>query len=164
MADIEKLQELVEKNTEFYDDHRRLNQALGIGLGLLGIALSLGATISGIVLIKDARVSSIFGACAAATQAILFAYPVDKRANAYRTLSARNQNIAVDLEFDPQAKERVQEILKEVKEIRLDAAREESSSINLEEAVKKLETLLKEAKNQSTPGEAPSSNFGNSNT
>lgn len=142
--DIKRLQEMVEQSTTSYNNLRKLNQKLGIGLGLLGIALSLGATISGILLIKDARISAIFGACAAATQAILFAYPVDKRAGVYRVLAARNQNIAVNLEFLPQSEEQLQEMVQEFKLIRLDAAKEEASPANLEEAVKKLEIMLQE--------------------
>jgi len=141
--DIKQLQELVEQSTSYYNDRRRLNQALGIGIGLLGIALSLGATVSGILLPKDARVSAIFGA-RAATQSILFAYPVDKRAGVYRILTAKNQNIGVDLEFNSPSGESLQNIVEQFKSIRLDAAKEESSPVHLEDAVKKLETLLKE--------------------
>ncbi len=141
LLDIKQLQKIVERSTTDYEDLRKLNQRLGIGIGLLGIALSLGSTVSGILRPNDARISAIFGAGAAATQAILFAYPVDKRARVYRILTARNKNIAVDLEFNPQSSEQLQKTLQEFKLIRMEAAKEESSSVYSEDAVKKLEDL-----------------------
>jgi anthranilate/para-aminobenzoate synthase component II len=142
LSDLKRLQELVKQSTTDYEELRKLNQWLGIGLGLLGIALSLGGTVSGILLPKDARISAIFGAGAAATQAILFAYPVDKRARVYRVLTAKNKNIAVDLEFSSQSAEQLQKTLQEFKLIRMEAAKEESSSVNSEDGIKNLEALL----------------------
>jgi hypothetical protein len=133
--DREKLEQLILRDSSRYNKLKKLNQSLNIGISLLGIGLSLGATISGI-LNKDARIAAIFGACAATTQAILFAYPTDKRARAYRSLLARNENLQAELEVRPQTEQELQKILDEFKMIRVQASLEESMfkrSENLEE-------------------------------
>ena len=122
--DRQKLSQLIHEASYQYNRRKKLNQSLGMGIGLLGISLSLGATISGIVSTKE--VSAIFGACAATTQAILFAYPTDKRSRAYRTLLAKNENLQAELEVRPQTDKELKAILDEFKSIRVQAALEEA--------------------------------------
>jgi hypothetical protein len=125
------LRELIDEAAPQYENRKRLNQALGISIGLLGISLSLGATISGIWS-KDPRIAAAFSACAATTQAILFAYPVEKRAAAYRVIAAKNKNLAVDLELKQLDAEQFDSLVERFKEIRLEAALEEAKSGRLE--------------------------------
>jgi hypothetical protein len=128
----EALKQLITEASPHYERLRKLNQSLSIGIGLLGIALSLGATISGIVLKEDARIAAIFGACAATTQAILFAYPTDKRSRTYRVLVAKNENLRTELEIRQQTEEELQKILAEFKAIRVQAALEEAVAGKME--------------------------------
>lgn len=123
--DQEVLKELVCKTSPYYEERRNLNQSLSIRIGLLGIGLSLGATIAGIVT-DNAKISAIFGACAATAQAILFAYPVEKKAGVYRVLYTRNENLRIDLEVRQQTEAELQAILEEFKSLRLQAALEEA--------------------------------------
>ncbi len=135
--DRETLSQLIHEASSRYDKLRKLNQSLSFGIGLLGISLSLGATISGIIIAKDSRIAAIFGACAATTQAILFAYPTDKRSRAYRALLAKNENLRTELEVRQQTDEELQAILEEFKSIRVQAAFEEATtrkSENLQES------------------------------
>jgi hypothetical protein len=122
--DREALKKLISQASPYYEQRRKLNQSLSVGIGLLGISLSLGATISGTIT-QDAKISAIFGACAATTQAILFAYPVEKRSGIYRILFARNENLRTELEVRQQTEEELQEILEEFKSLRVQAALEE---------------------------------------
>jgi hypothetical protein len=122
------LKELITKASPRYEQLRKLNQSLSVGIGLLGIGLSLGATISGIIITQDSRIAAIFGACAATTQAILFAYPTERRARTYRVLVAKNENLRADLEVKQQTEEELQKILEEFKSIRVQAALEEATA------------------------------------
>ena len=135
----EKLKKLINDTTPYYERRRAINQALSIGVGLLGITLSLGATVAGIIT-EDARISAALGAGAATTQAILFAYPVDKRAGTYRVLTARNKNLWIELEVNKPTEIELRQILTEFQAIQLQAAMEESSPGNLDEAADKLAT------------------------
>jgi hypothetical protein len=137
------LQEKIANLTPYYEGRRKLNQFLGIGIGLLGIGLSLGATITGIVT-DNAKIAAIFGACAATTQALLFAYPVDKRAAAYRVIAAKNNNLSIDLEIKKHTEEQLQSLLEEFKAIRLEAAIEETKIGNVEDTVDQLRKFLQE--------------------
>ncbi len=130
--DREKLKKLIQGTTPYYENRRKINQTLSIGIGLLGIALSLGATLSGLVT-ENAKVAAAFGAGAATIQAILFAYPVDRRAGVYRVLAARNKNLWVELEVNQPTETELQNILEEFKTIQLQAAMEEFSSKNLDQ-------------------------------
>lgn len=150
--DREKLKELIQEASLKYKNLSRLNQFLSLGVGLLGISLSLGATISG-VMTQDSRIAAIFGACAATSQAILFAYPVEKRAAIYRILTAKNSNLEDELEIWQQTDAELRRILEEFKSIRLEAALEEASPGKVEEAVEK---LSHDSLNSKT-GQAPSS-------
>lgn len=136
------LEKWVQDSVQELDRLKFLNRRLGIGLGLLGILLGLGATVSG--LFDEAKVAAIFGACASTTQAILFAYPVDKRAAAYRILAARTRNLLIDLELRDNAPEQLQQLVEELKTIRLEAAAEEGKAMSLEETIAQLKALLAE--------------------
>ncbi|MGI0495527.1 hypothetical protein ACN4EG_27435 [Alkalinema pantanalense CENA528] len=125
--DRDKLYHLIQETSAQYEYLKKLNQSLSTGIGLLGIALSLGATVSGII-IKDARIAAIFGACAATTQAILFAYPTDRRASAYRILSAKNESLRIELEVKQQTSESLEKILCDFQFIKAQAALEETTS------------------------------------
>lgn len=120
-----QLKKRLEEATVQYENCKKLNQAIGITIGLLGISLSLGATVAGIWS-TNPKLAAAFSACAATTQAILFAYPVDKRAAAYRVISAKNKNLAVDLEFKSPTEDQFQALVDKFKEIRLEAALEEA--------------------------------------
>lgn len=128
------LKKLVQSEIPVYEKKRQLNQFLGLGVGLLGIALGLGATVAGIVKSDDARIAAIFGACAATTQAILFAFPVDKRAAVYRILATKSKNLDLELQIQELPQERLHEILEALKAISLEAALEEASPGKVEEA------------------------------
>lgn len=134
MFDREALKKMIQEASPKYKKRKKLNQFLSNGIGLLGILLSLGATISGILNKENATWSAIFGACAATTQAILFAYPVDKRSRVYSLLLARNENLRTELEVRQQTDEELQKILEEFKSIRVEAAREEAVLKKPEEA------------------------------
>ncbi len=136
-----KLKKLIDDCTLHYTGKQKLNQFLSIGIGLLGIGLSLGATIAGIA-IDNARIAAIFGACAATTQGLLFAYPVDKRAAAYRVIAAKNKNLSIDLEVKNQTDEQLQNLIEEFKAIRLEAAIEESRVSDIEDIAIKLKDFL----------------------
>ena len=138
---ISKLKKIIDDSTLHYSDKQKLNQFLSIGIGLLGIGLSLGATIAGVAT-DNARIAAVFGACAATTQGLLFAYPVDKRAAAYRILSARNRNLSIDLEVKEQTDEQLQNLIEEFKAIRLEAAIEESKISDIEDVANKLKDFL----------------------
>jgi hypothetical protein len=144
-----ELKKLINEASPRYERLRKLNQSLSVGIGLLGIGLSLGATISGIVLKEDARISAIFGACAATTQAILFAYPTEKRSRTYRVLVAKNENLRAELEVRQQTEEELQKILEEFKSIRVQAALEEGVA-RKEEPEELLTTLPKDKNGSST--------------
>lgn len=131
-----ELKKLIQNETPVYEKKRKLNQSIGIGVSLLGIGLGLGATISGVLRSNDARISAIFGACAATTQAILFAFPVDKRTAVYRILTAKSKNLECELQIQDLSQERLYRILEEFKAISLEAALEEASPGKMEEAKK----------------------------
>lgn len=122
----EALKKLIGEASPRYEHLRKLNQSLGVGIGLLGIILSLGATISGIIFKDDAKIAAIFGACAATTQSLLFAYPTERRSRIYRVLVAKNENLQAELEVKQQTEEELQKILEEFKSIRVQAALEEA--------------------------------------
>lgn len=87
-------------NKQFLEFKRlkNLNQSLGISLGLLGISVSLTATVFGIVQLP--RWAAGFAAAGASVQAILFAFPVDKRASFYRVLLAKNRVLDLNLKYN----------------------------------------------------------------
>jgi hypothetical protein len=149
----EALKKLINETSPRYERLRKLNQSLSVGIGLLGIGLSLGATISGITLKEDARIAAIFGACAATTQAILFAYPTERRSRTYRILVAKNENLRAELEVRQQTEEELQKILEEFKSIRIQAALEEAVPRKTEET----EELLTSSPSESS-GSPPVSN------
>jgi hypothetical protein len=160
--DREKLSQSIRKASTRYDKLKRLNQSLSIGIGLFGISLSLGATISGIIFPDNSKIAAIFGACAATTQAILFAYPTDKRSRVYRTLFARNENLRTELEVRPQTDQELQAILDEFKSIRVQAASEEAIPKKSENP-QELETNSENNNNRqaSTPDKQPGENLSN---
>lgn len=126
MFDQEALKKLITEASPQYDQRKKWNQSISIIVGLLGIGFSLGATVSGILIKDDSRIAAIFGACAATTQAILFAYPTERRARTYRILGAKNENLKIELEVRQQTEEELQKILEEFKSIRVQAALEEA--------------------------------------
>ena len=126
MFNQEALKKLIDEASPQYKQRKKWNQSISIVVGLLGIGLSLGATISGILVKDDSRIAAIFGACAATTQAILFAYPTEKRSRTYRVLFAKNENLRAELEVRQQTEEELQKILEEFKSIRVQAALEEA--------------------------------------
>lgn len=129
-----------------YEKLKNLNRNLSVRLGVLSIVLSLGATISGIFYIENARIAATFGACATAIQGVLFAYPVDKRARVYRLTVDKLNNLVSDLEVkNNRTDEELQRLLEEFKAIRLEAALEEGSSGNLAETLSRIKELLKES-------------------
>lgn len=130
---IDKLKEQIKFLIQYCERRKELNQRLNIGIGLAGILLGLGATVTGIVT-EDARISAIFGAASATTQAILFAYPVNKRERIHRIAVAKLQNLLSDLEVKSDIDvEEVEVLLKDFKEIRLKALLEEEINGNPEE-------------------------------
>ena len=140
-----KLIQEIGSSTPEYENLKKLNRNLSIRLGLLGIGLSLGATISGIFFIRDARIAATFGACATAVQGILFAYPVDKRAAVYRLAVNKLNNLLSDLEVKNEHTDvEIQALLEEFKAIRLEAALEEGSSGNLADTLARIKELLKQ--------------------
>lgn len=140
-----KLMQQIDSCTPEYEDLKKLNRNLSIRLGLLGIALSLGATISGIFFIRDARIAATFGACATAVQGVLFAYPVDKRAAVYRLAVNKLKNLLSDLEVKNNHTDmEIQTLLEEFKAIRLEAALEEGSGGNLADTLTRIKELLRE--------------------
>jgi len=150
MFDQEALKKLINEASPHYEKLRKLNQSLSVGLGLLGIGLSLGATISGIIITQDSRIAAIFGACAATTQAILFAYPTDKRSRTYRVLVAKNENLRAELEVRQQTEEELQKILEEFKSIRVQAALEEAVPRQMENTEEVLDDLPKDLSESSS--------------
>lgn len=143
------LVERVRESVREFDRLKNLNQWLGISIGLFGILLGFGATVSG--LFDEAKAAAIFGAGASTTQAILFAYPVDKRASAYRTLSAKARNLLIDLELKNNAPEQLQQLIEELKAIQLEAAAEEGKATSLEDTIARLKMLLAEYDLKNTP-------------
>ena len=160
--DREKLSQSIREASSRYDKLKKLNQSLSIGIGLLGIGLSLGATISGIIFPDKSKTAAIFGACAATTQAILFAYPTDKRSRVYRTLFAKNENLRTELEVRPQTDQELQAILDEFKSIRVQAASEEATPKKSENS-QEPETSSEKTHNQkaSTPDNKSGENSSN---
>ncbi len=150
-----ELKKLINEASPHYEQLRKLNQSLGVGIGLLGIVLSLGATISGIIFKDDAKIAAIFGACAATTQALLFAYPTERRSRTYRVLVAKNENLRTELEVRQQTEEELQKILDEFKSIRVQAALEEAVPRKTEET----EELLTSSPTDSSG--SPSASNGN---
>ena len=144
MLNQEALKKLIDEASPYYERRRKWNQSLSIVVGLLGIGLSLGATISGIALPNNpnvAKIAAIFGACATTTQSILFAYPTEKRARTYRVLFAKNENLRTELEVRQQTEEELQKILEEFKSIRVQAALEKAVpriTEDMEEAVPRI--------------------------
>lgn len=138
----DQLEKHLNSSIHEYDRLKRLNQRLGIGLGLLGILLSLGASVSGVFGV--AKIAAIFGACASTTQAILFAYPLDKRAAAYRVFSTRTKNLSIDLELREDTQHQLHQLLEEFKAVRLEAASEEANAGSLEETIAQLKRLIEE--------------------
>lgn len=133
-SSIDKLKEQIKSLIQYCERRRDLNQRLNIGIGLAGILLGLGATVAGIIHTEDARISAIFGAASATTQAILFAYPVNKRERIHRSAVAKLQNLLSDLEVKSDIDvEEVEVLLEEFKEIRLKALLEEEVNGNPEE-------------------------------
>lgn len=131
---IDKLKQQIEILIRYCEHRRDLNQLLNLGIGLAGILLGLGATVTGIVYPENARIAAIFGAGSATTQAILFAYPVNKRERIHRLAVAKLQNLLSDLEIqsDIDAKE-IEVILSEFKDIRLKALLEDTVDSNPED-------------------------------
>lgn len=117
-------------------EYRRLkyfNQILGGTLALTGILLGLISTLHGIN--DKAKLAAGFAASSATVQAILFAYPLDRRSRFYRRLVADGQNLLLDLNVN-QFKEEEKQHLESVKALRLRAAAEEPEGTmpnNLEE-------------------------------
>ncbi len=112
----------VEKQIEEFKWLKNLNQSLGISLGLLGILVSLIAT--GLGIAEKPKFAAGFAAAGAAVQAILFAYPVDKRASFYRLLLAKSHALHLDLKFE-KIDARQKEKLEELKNLLITAANEE---------------------------------------
>lgn len=131
---IDKLKKQIEPLIQYCEQRRDLNQRLNIGIGLAGIVLGLGATVTGVVFKDDARIAAIFGAGSATTQAVLFAYPVNKRERIHREAVAKLQNLLTDLDIktDIDAKA-VEMLLEEFKDIRLKALLEDSIDDSSEE-------------------------------
>lgn len=129
----DKLKAQISPLIEYCEKRRALNQRLGLSIGIAGILLGLGATVSGIFS-DNAKIAAIFGACSATTQAILFAYPVDKRERIHRCAVAKLQNLLSDLEIrsDIDPKE-FEQLLDEFKEIRLKAILEDNSNAQAKE-------------------------------
>jgi hypothetical protein len=124
---IDKLKKQIETLIRYCEQRRDLNQRLNIGIGLAGIILGLGATVSGILFDNDARIAAIFGAGSATTQAILFAYPVNKRERIHRVAVAKLQNLLSDLEIKAEIDtEEIAILLAELKDIRLKALLEDN--------------------------------------
>lgn len=129
-----KLHQAIQEASTQFNQLKKLNQYLSTSIGLFGVALRLGATVSGIVA-KDARIAAIFGACSATTQAILFAYPTDRRASAYRILFTKNENLRIDLEVRQQTNQSLEKILNEFQFIKAQAALEEATTKKPENSV-----------------------------
>jgi hypothetical protein len=129
----EQLKKLVGDATDEYQSLKNLNQRIGLFLGIGGILLSLGATISGIT--NNSQIAAMLAAGAATTQSLLFAYPVDRRAVFYRGIRAKNKNLYTDLEINTYEDENLDEFLQKFKTIRIEAALEEPQSSNLADSL-----------------------------
>jgi hypothetical protein len=132
---VDKLRKQIELLIKYCERRRSLNQRLNIGIGLAGILLGLGATLAGILYPNDGRIAALFGAGSATTQAILFAYPVNKRERIHRIVVAKLQNLLSDLEIKSNLDlEEIEALLREFKHLRLEALLEDSMNDASEES------------------------------
>ena len=131
--DANTLQKIITEYRRDYGRKRRINQWMGFVLGLGGILLSLLATIYGIQ--EQPQQSAIAAACAAATQALLFAYPVDKRAGLYRLLKVESSSLEEEIAITPQpTQKQLSEIFESFKLTKLKSVDEDGDS-NLSEII-----------------------------
>lgn len=130
----EKLRVQINELVQHCKNRQLLNQYLNMGIGLVGILLGLGATVSGIIS-DNAKVAAIFGAGSATTQGILFAYPVGRRERIHRKAVAKLENLLSDLDIHPDMDTAaLEKLLAEFKEIRLNALLEDETHNELEES------------------------------
>lgn len=114
-----------------YKGLRKLNQTIGLGLGISGIAFSFLATVAGIVGTPNAaKLAAGFAAASGALQGALFAYPLDKRSSFYRVLEAKGRNLAIDLKLGQTLQASDQDLaglVERLKNLRMEAAIEPDS-------------------------------------
>ena len=141
----DELQGILQSYSSDYANKKRGNQLKGVILGIGGILLSLGATIFGILGQSD--MSAIFAACAASTQALLFAYPVEKRASLYRLLRIECSSLEEEIKVtDEPTQEQLQYIFDTFQAIKIKAA-DEDSETTLAEAADYYEAQLEKKHN-----------------
>ncbi|PSB17791.1 hypothetical protein C7B61_12865 [filamentous cyanobacterium CCP1] len=157
---------LLEQEVEaLVDEHKglkKLNQRIGLSLGISGIVFSFLATVAGIVGTADAaKVAAGFAAASSALQGALFAYPVEKRSSFYRILEAKGKNLASNLKFQQSsqtADQYLEKLLEQLKALRLEAAIEPDSDQQQErsgsDAVSSDSELPPEQDNQSITNES----------
>lgn len=122
---VDNLKNILKRQIIDYQKKKRGNQSKGIILGIGGIILSLGATVSGIL--GRPEIAAISAAIAASTQATLYSFPVDKRSSRYRLLRIKVSNLIDELEVtDNPTQEQLHNILDELKIIKLEASDEDS--------------------------------------